>query len=417
MSDIQRFDQFRLNKQLLNAIAEAGYVTPTPVQAKAIPVVLGGQDVLGVAQTGTGKTAAYLLPLLMKIKYAQGHDPRALILVPTRELVVQVQEQIALLGKYTDLRTVGLYGGVGPKTQIETIEKGADILVATPGRLMDIYLAGHITLKKIEVFVMDEAERLLDMGFKPQINRILEVVSRKRQNLLFTATWSNRVKRIAEDFLVGPTEIRIEPEVRTAKTVSQEVYFVPNIKTKIRLLEHLLGSVSTKTILFCKTKDAASDVAKFLGRKFGEEYVKVIHGNKAQATRMNAIRSFREENVRFLVTTDVAARGIDIPDVKLVVNFDVPLVYEDYIHRIGRTGRIFNTGASVTFCSPQDEYHLGKIEKLIGEKIPVIPMPEDVEVSETPFQERQDQLREIDAQRKKEDPDFRGAFHEKKRKK
>lgn len=417
MSDIQRFDQFRLNKQLLSAVAEAGYVTPTAVQAKAIPVVLGGQDVLGVAQTGTGKTAAYLLPLLMKIKYAQGHDPRALILVPTRELVVQVQEQIALLGKYTDLRTVGLYGGVGPKTQIETIERGADILVATPGRLMDIYLAGHVTLKKIEVFVMDEAERLLDMGFKPQINRILEVVARKRQNLLFTATWSNRVKRIAEEFLIGPIEIRIEPEVRTAKTVSQEVYFVPNIKTKIRLLEFLLESFTQKTILFCKTKESASDVAKFLGRRFGEEYVRVIHGNKAQATRMNAIRSFRDEDVRYLVTTDVAARGIDVPDVKLVVNFDVPLVYEDYIHRIGRTGRIFNTGASVTFCSPQDEYHLGKIEKLIGEKIPVLPMPEEVEISETPFEERQEQLREIDTQRKKEDPDFRGAFHEKKRKK
>lgn len=417
MNDILRFDQFRLNKQLLTAVAEAGYSAPTPVQAKAIPVVLGGQDVLGVAQTGTGKTAAYLLPLLMKIKYAQGHDPRALILVPTRELVSQVTEQIALLGKYTDLRTVGFYGGVGPKNQIEAIEKGADILVATPGRLMDIYLAGHVTLKKIEVFVMDEAERLLDMGFKPQINRILEVVSRKRQNLLFTATWSNRVKRIAEDFLVGPTEIRIEPEVRTAKTVSQEFYFVPNIKTKIRLLEHLLGAVSTKTIIFCKTKDSASDVAKFLSRKFGEDFVRVIHGNKAQATRMNAIRSFREEDIRFLVTTDVAARGIDVPDVKLVVNFDVPLVYEDYIHRIGRTGRIFNTGASVTFCSPQDEYHLRKIEKLIGEKIPEKALPQEVEVSETPFPERQEQLREIDAQRKKEDPEFRGAFHEKKRKK
>jgi ATP-dependent RNA helicase RhlE len=223
------------------------------------------------------------------------------------------------------------------------------------------------------------------------------------------------VKRIAEDFLVGPTEIHIEPEVRTAKTVSQMVYHVPNIRTKIHLLEELLQGPTMKTIVFCKTKESATQVAKYLGRKYGEEVVRLIHGNKAQATRINAIRSFREEEaVSYLVTTDVVARGIDIPDVKRVINFDVPLVYEDYVHRIGRTGRIFNTGDSVTFCTPQDEYHLKKIEKLIGDRIPVADIPSGIEVSETPFDERQDQLREIDAQRRKEDPDFRGAFHEKK---
>jgi ATP-dependent RNA helicase RhlE len=321
------------------------------------------------------------------------------------------------LGKYTDLRTVGLYGGVGPKSQIELLEAGVDILVATPGRLMDLYLEGHVALKKIQIFVMDEAERLLDMGFKPQINRILEVVARKRQNLLFSATWSNKVKRIAEDFLESPTEVRIDPQTRTAKTVSQLVYFSPNIKSKIALLDRILVDHPAKTIVFCKTKTAATNVFKYLSRVEGDDQVRLIHGNKAQNARLNAIQAFRESDVNYLVTTDVAARGIDIPAVGLVVNFDVPLVYEDYVHRIGRTGRIFNTGASITFCAPQDEYHLRKIEKLIGEKIPVSEVPEGVLVSETPFEEKQAQLREIDLQRKKEDPEFRGAFHEKKWKK
>lgn len=411
------FDSFKLNKQLLLAIADAGYTEPTAIQSKAIPCILGGQDVLGVAQTGTGKTAAYLIPVLMKIKYAKGVDPRALIVVPTRELVVQVTEQISKLAKYTDLRTVALYGGVGPKTQIETVTNGVDILVATPGRLMDIYLTGNVSLKKIEVFVMDEAERLLDMGFKPQINRILEVVARKRQNLLFTATWSNKVKRIAEDFLEAPTEIHIDPEIRTAKTVSQKVYFTPNIKTKIALLDKVFLDSPSKAIVFCKTKEAATNVYKYLCRIEGEDMVRLIHGNKGQNARLNSIQAFRDTGVNYLVTTDVAARGIDIPDVGLVVNFDVPLVYEDYVHRIGRTGRIFNSGASITFCAPQDEYHLRKIEKLIGEKVPVEELPSDIRISETPFEERQAQLREIDMQRKKEDPLFRGAFHEKKHKK
>ncbi|MFM8433089.1 MAG: DEAD/DEAH box helicase [Bacteroidota bacterium] len=415
LTTVEDFDQLKLNRQLLNAILDAGYTAPTRIQEMAIPRILSGQDVLGIAQTGTGKTAAYVLPLLMKVKFAQGDDPRALVIVPTRELVVQVLDQFIMLGKYTDLRYVGLFGGTGMKSQKEQLEKGCDILVATPGRLMDLYLEGHVTLKKIQCFVLDEAERLLDMGFKPQINRILEVVPRKRQNLLFSATWSNKVKRISDDFLESPTEIRIDPEIRTAKTVSQAVYFTPNIRTKIRLLDFLLEANDRKrTIIFCKTKASATDVAKFLERKYGMEIVRVIHGNKAQNTRLNAIESFREGVCRFLVTTDVAARGIDIPDVDLVVNFDVPLVYEDYIHRIGRTGRIFRTGASVTFCAPQDDYHLNKIQQLISESIPVLDLPQGIEVTEMTFEEKQEQLREIDAQRRKSDPEYKGAFHEKK---
>lgn len=409
------FQDFKLNKQLLNAVEEAGYSAPTQIQQQAIPRILAGQDLLGIAQTGTGKTAAYVLPLLMKIKYAQGHDPRALILVPTRELVMQVMNHLAMLGKYTDLRCVGLYGGIGPKTQKEELEKGADIVVATPGRLMDLYLAGDLHLKKIQLFVLDEAERLLDMGFRPQINRILEVVPRRRQNLLFSATWSNKVKRISEDFLESPTEVRINPEIRTAKTVTQLLYYTPNLKSKIQLLELLVGEQGMeRTMIFCKTKENVTNIGKFLARKYGEDQVRVIHGNKGQNMRLNAIQAFRDGGVRFLVTTDVAARGIDVPSVSHVINFDVPLVYEDYIHRIGRTGRIFNTGDSITFCSPEDEFHLRKIEKLIGERIPELDLPESIVIEETPYEERQRMAREIDDQRKKADPTFRGAFHEKK---
>lgn len=412
------FENFKLNRQLLRAIAEAGFEHPTPVQLKAVPQILAGHDILGIAQTGTGKTAAYLLPLMMKIKFAQGNDPRALILVPTRELALQVENHIRLFAVYTDLRFTSVFGGVGMKQQVEILSSGIDILVATPGRLMDLYLAGHVQLKRIQIFVMDEAERLLDMGFRKQIGTLLGMVPAKRQNLLFSATWNEKVKNIADDFLKMPMEIRVHPEVKITANVSQCVYFVPNLKTKINLLLSLSSDPSFKrVIIFCKTKQTATNIYKFLARKEGEETVRVIHGNKGQNTRINSIRDFSEGAIRFLVATDVAARGIDIENISHVVNFDVPLVYEDYIHRIGRTGRAFRTGDSITFCSPVDEYHIKKIQKLIGEKIPVRKIPSDVEITDTPYDEKQVMLREIDAQRKKEDPEFKGAFHEKKRKK
>ena len=226
------FLDFKLNKQLWSAIADAGYETPTEIQAKAIPLILAGNDVVGVAQTGTGKTAAYLIPLIMKIKYAKGTDPRALIVVPARELALQVHESIKMLAKYTDLRSVALVGGVGTKSQKDALAEGVDIVVATPGRLMDMYLPGFLKLKLLQVFIMDEAERLLDMGFRLQIGRMLEVMPRKRQNLLFSATWNEKVQQVSEDFLLSPTVIRINPEVKTVKSVSQVVYFTPNVKRK-----------------------------------------------------------------------------------------------------------------------------------------------------------------------------------------
>jgi ATP-dependent RNA helicase RhlE len=411
------FSDFKLNRQLWNAIEDAGFKTPTAVQEKAIPLILQEHDVLGIAQTGTGKTAAYLIPLIYKAKYAQGKDPRVLIVVPTHELALQVNQHFIVLAKYTDLRSVALVGGTGMKTQKDALESGVDFVVATPGRLMDLYLSGHLNLKLIKYFVMDEAERLLDMGFKSQIGRILSVISRKRQNLLFSATWSDKVRLISEEFLVGPSEVRISPEIKTAQTVSQVVYFVPNLKTKINLLDYLiLDNLFNKVIVFCKTKSTASNVSKYLERKLGSEKVRLIHGNKDQNTRLNAMKSFSEGNIPFLITTDVAARGIDIRNVSHVVNFDIPLVYEDYIHRIGRTGRAEQSGDSITFCAPNDEYHLKKIQKLIGQKIPVKEIPNMIEIAETPFEEQQEMLREIDMQRRKEDPEFKGAFHDKKNK-
>lgn len=410
------FENFKFNKQILNAITDAGYTEATDVQQKAIPPILNGQDVMGIAQTGTGKTAAYVLPIIMRLKYAQGEHPRALIVAPTRELAIQIDENIRAFAKYTDLRIVTLYGGLGPKTQIEQVKKGADIIVATPGRFMDIYLAEHLVTKLLQVLVLDEADKMMDMGFMPQINRILEVVPRKRQNLLFSATMSDKVRELSTNFLEFPTVIEVTPQATPAVTIEQKLYYVPNIRTKINLLKHLLdeeGEIS-KLIVFCKTRSTAENVYKFLHRRYGEQEVKVLHANKGQNTRINSINAFRGDEVKILVATDVAARGIDVSDVSHVINFDVPFVIEDYVHRIGRTGRAFQSGEAITFCTPAEEYYIGKIEKLIRQSISVWPLPEDIFVEETPYEERQAQAKEIDLQKRKENPEFKGAFHEKK---
>ena len=410
------FADFKFNRQILNAIEEAGYTTPTPIQQKAIPPILAGQDVMGVAQTGTGKTAAFVLPVLMKLNYAQGSDARALILSPTRELAMQIEEHIRLFATYTDLRTVVIYGGLGPKTQIAELEKGVDIIVATPGRFLDLYLAGHIVTKSLKVLVMDEADKMMDMGFISKLHRILEVVPRKRQNLLFSATMSELVHKISGDFLAFPTLVEVTEQATPAQTVTQALYYVPNLKTKINLLQHLLKDDEAlhRLIVFCKTKTVADNVFNFLERRYGKESVRVIHANKGQNTRINSINAFKEGSIRILVATDVAARGLDVSNVSHVVNFDVPIVIEDYVHRIGRTGRATQTGDAITFCNPAEEYYIGKIEKLIRQQIPVSDLPDDVFIEKTGFEERQAIAREIDAQKRKDDPEYQGAFHEKK---
>ena len=412
------FEQFKLNRQLLNAIEEAGYTQPTPIQEQAIPLALAGQDILGIAQTGTGKTAAYALPLLMRIKYAQGEHPRALIMAPTRELAMQISEAIIQFSKYTDIRTVVLYGGVGPKTQIENIRKGVDIIVATPGRFMDLYFQEEIVVKNLTAMVLDEADKMMDMGFMPQIRKLLEIIPRKRQNMLFSATFSEKVERLSHEFLEFPTRIEVTPQATTAQMVSQSLYEVPNFRTKIYLLTHLLKDRETynRVLIFTRSREVAGLVHQnLLGSVVSENELKVIHANKGQNTRINAMDAFRAGSVRVMVATDVVARGIDITDVSHVINFDVPLIYEDYVHRIGRTGRANHLGEAITFMTMADGYHIEKIEKMIRREIPRKALPEDLEISVTPHLERQDMLREIDNQKRREDPTFLGAFHEKKK--
>lgn len=410
------FEEFNLNRQILNAVADAGFTVATPIQEKAIAPVLSGQDIFGIAETGTGKTAAYVLPILMQLKYAQGDAARALILAPTRELAMQIAEHVKIFSKYTDLRSVVVFGGIGPKTQIEQIKAGVDIIIATPGRFLDIYLSGHINTQYLKFLVLDEADKMMDMGFIGSIHRILEVVPRRRQNLLFSATMSELVHKIAGDFLKNPTIIEVGEQATPAQTVTQVLYEVPNFKTKINLLQHLLkNDVDFKRLMiFCKTKTVADNIHSFIERRFGAEAVRVIHANKGQNTRINSIAAFKEGNLRVLVATDVASRGIDVAEVSHVINFDVPIIIEDYVHRIGRTGRAYAKGDAITFCTEAEKYYIKKIEKLMRQTIPVVPLPEEVFVDETPYEERQYIAREIDNQKRKDDPDFKGAFHEKK---
>ena len=411
------WESLKLNPQLLKAVSEAGFQNPTEIQQKVIPLVLGGQAVIGIAQTGTGKTAAYLLPVLKKINFAQSKEPRALVLAPTKELVVQIGEHAEQLTKFTDLRIAALYGGVGPKKQIEALQNGVDLLIATPGRFMELYFRNEIPVKQIKILVLDEADRMLDMGFMHQLRKIFEVIPSKRQNLLFSATFPAKVEKLAEEFLEFPIKVEASPLVMAAQQVDQELYHVPNLKTKIHLLEYLLKDKELfhRVMIFTRTKESADNVFKFIDRKqMGP--ARVIHSNKGQNSRINAMNEFKEGGLRVLVSTDVASRGIDVTSVSHVINFDVPMQYEDYIHRIGRTGRAFQTGKAITFVNDAERYHVKKIEELMREKIGTKKLPEGVMVEPTPSEEAKQIAKEIDRQKRYEDPEFKGAFHERKRK-
>lgn len=415
---IETFSEFKLNKQILSAIAELDFNVPTEIQRKSIPLILAGHDVIGVAQTGTGKTAAYLLPILMKLKYHQGSDPRALILAPTRELAIQIDEEITNFSINLDLIHVAIFGGTGTKLQKEQLAKGVDLLVATPGRFLDLYYDGSIHTKLVKTMVLDEADKMMDMGFMPQIRKILEVIPVKRQNLLFSATMPDRVLELSHEFLEFPKEVEAAPQATTASGIKQMRYAVPNFKTKINLLDHLLSkeNIFNRVIVFVKTKQNANNLYKFISRKVTEN-VRVIHGNKDQNARINAFNDFRSGDIRILVTTDVVARGIDISMVSHVINFDVPLIYEDYVHRIGRTGRANQRGVAITFVNEAEEYHINNIQKLIRQKVDRVKIPSAVQIEKTTLEESQEIAREIDFQKRKEDPNFKGAFHDKKRRK
>lgn len=411
-----KFEDLQITRQLLNALEEAGFDTPTEIQVKSIPIIKAGQDLIGIAQTGTGKTAAYLLPLLQVVKYAQGNAPRCLILVPTKELVLQVRDQLEQLSKYTDLRVVPLFGGVGPKAQIAQLEEGCDFIVATPGRFTDFYLKGILNIKKIKHLVLDEADKMMDMGFFPQLRQVQEIMPQKKQNLLFSATFPERVERLAADFMLWPQRVEVTPQATPVDTVDQYLYKADNFKTKLNLLMYLLDKEEefTRILVFVRTRELASNIGKYLERKI--ESARFIHSNKGQNTRINAMDAFRSGEVRVLVSTDVCARGIDVKGVSHVINFSVPRVFEDYIHRIGRTGRALNPGVAITFVDQTEVVYLNKIKELGDIKIPERPFPKEVEQEDTPRGERQLQAREIDEQRKKADPTFQGAFHERKKK-
>lgn len=413
-----QFSDFKLTPALLQALSELNFSLPTPIQKQAIPIIKAGKDVIGIAQTGTGKTAAYLIPLILKLKMPANGAPRALILVPTRELAIQITQHFEQLNSYSHLQVVALYGGIGPKKQIEELEEGCDVIIGTTGRFMDLYLQGYIPVKNIKTLVIDEADRMMDMGFLPQINSILEVIpSRGRQNLLFSATFPPKVEQLSQDFVEDPVKVETDLQATTAQTVAQTAYEVPNLRTKLNLLIHLLGNQAEaeKSLVFVRNRTLAENIFKFIDRKF-PGMATVIHANKGQNTRLNAAEKFRENEVNLLIATDVVARGIDIAGIACVYNFDVPTDHSNYVHRIGRTGRALQSGKAVTFVNMAEKYHFQKIEGIIRQKIEVLPLPSEVEVADTPFEEKQAMLREIDEQRKKADPTYKGAFHAKKAK-
>lgn len=414
-----QFEDLKLKRQFLKAVSDLGYVVPTPIQVQAIPRLLAGQDVIGVAQTGTGKTGAYVLPLLQKLKGRQDGHPRIAILVPTKELALQVHSAVQGFAAYTDIRSLALVGGVGPKTQIAELEAGADVVVATPGRFMELYLRGALLTKKLHALVLDEADRMMDMGFMPQLRDLLEVLPRKRQNVLFSATFPKRVERLADEFLLWPTRIEVTPEGTPVASVDQYVVRAPNVQTKINAVIHWLmdSHPDSRALLFVRTKEDAKRVRQALEKALPAQ-VAEIHSNKAQHTRLAAMTKFRAGEVRVLVSTDVSARGIDVPETEVVINFNVPRMSDDYVHRIGRTGRADRHGMAYTLVDPTDEVAL----KRVLDHLPADSLPEKLELSaqieraETPPWEAKSMARTIDFQKRKADPTYKGAFHEKKRK-
>jgi ATP-dependent RNA helicase RhlE len=376
------FTSLGLSEALLRAVAEQGYASPTPIQSQAIPAILAGRDLLAAAQTGTGKTAAFTLPLLhrlvegSRIKDRPGRAPRALVLVPTRELVAQVSESVRVYGRHTGIRTAVAFGGVSLQPQVTALRRGIDLLIATPGRLLDLVGQRHANLSGIDFLVLDEADRMLDMGFIHDIKRILGLLPKVRQNLLFSATFSEDIRKLAAGLLHQPLSIEVAPRNAPAELVSQSVYHVPQ-KGKQVLLAHLLSQGHWgQTLVFTRTKHGANKLAEQLDRNgFG---VAVIHGNKSQSARTQALADFKADRVQILVATDIAARGLDIQQLPHVVNYELPHVPEDYVHRIGRTGRAGADGAAVSLVCREEASQLRDIERLLGRRLPAHPVPESI---------------------------------------
>ena len=368
------FNELDLIEPILNALKTKGYSIPTPIQQQAIPIILSGSDIMGCAQTGTGKTAAFAIPILqnlIKNKRPEGRRKiHTLILTPTRELAIQIEENIKDYGSNLDVRHAVVFGGVSQLKQVNQLKSGIDILVATPGRMLDLQQQGFIDLRNLEVFVLDEADRMLDMGFIHDVKKVIKLIPAKRQTLFFSATMPKEIKTLASTILTNPKQVVVTPVSSTAETIDQKLYHLLTAQKKDLLL-HLLNESKTGSVLvFTRTKHGADKVVKILIK--ANVKAAAIHGNKSQNARQNALNNFKNKELRVLVATDIAARGIDIDELALVINYDIPNIPETYVHRIGRTGRAGASGKAISFCDKEEQAYIRDIQKLIGLQIPVV---------------------------------------------
>ncbi len=369
-----KFQDLGLIEPLLRAIQEEGYTTPTPIQAESIPIVLQGKDLLGCAQTGTGKTAAFTLPilqLLVKNKTGERRKKiRSLIVTPTRELAIQIGESFNAYGRHTGLNCTVIFGGVGQGPQVTALRNGVDVVIATPGRLLDLMNQGHLSIREVEIFVLDEADRMLDMGFVNDVKKLLAVLPKKRQSLFFSATMPPEIVNLANTILFHPLKVSVTPVSSTVDIIDQSVYFVDKVNKNALLIELLKNTAIKTALVFTRTKHGADKVVNLLTKN--NIKAEAIHGNKAQNARQRALSNFKAQTTRVLVATDIAARGIDVDDLAYVVNYEIPNIPETYVHRIGRTGRAGANGTAISFCDAEERVFLKDIEKLIAKKIPVI---------------------------------------------
>lgn len=410
------FEDLNLSKQLYNAIEDLGFVHPTPIQEQAFSVVRSGKDVVGIAQTGTGKTFAYMLPVLRDLKFSTQQHPRILVLVPTRELVIQVVEEIEKLAAYINVRVLGVYGGTNINTQKRAIAEGLDIIVATPGRLYDLALSKALKLKSIQKLVIDEVDVMLDLGFRFQLLNIFDVLPERRQNVMFSATMTEDVAALIQDYFKSPETVSIAVSGTPLDNIAQQCYEVPNFYTKVNLLNHLIKDKETftKVLVFVSNKKSADRLFEALDESFADE-ICVIHSNKTQNYRIRSIRQFDDGMNRILVATDVMARGLDLDEISHVINFDTPNFPENYMHRIGRTGRAEHEGNTILFSTEKEQEDKKAIEKLMKFEIPKTEFPSEVEIAErlTP-EERPVDFEHNNPTKRKIDEFAPGpAFHEK----
>ena len=367
------FHSLNIIDPILKSLFEEGYEIPTPIQREAIPIILKGSDLLGCAQTGTGKTAAFTIPVLQLLSENKTYDKkpkiRSLIVTPTRELAIQINESIKTYGKYTQLKSTVIFGGVNQSPQTAVVKQGVDILVATPGRLLDLISQGYISLRSLEIFVLDEADCMLDMGFIHDIRRIISQIPKKRQSLFFSATMPPEIIKLANTILNNPSKVEITPSATPVELINQLVYFVDKENKSKLLLEILKDEKIKSALVFTRTKHGADNVVKMLGKN--NIKAEAIHGNKSQNARQRALANFKDMQIRVLVATDIAARGIDIDDMEFVINYEISNISDTYVHRIGRTGRAGAMGTAISFCDAEEKVFLADIEKLIGKKIPV----------------------------------------------